>query len=381
MTREFRRGEIVFRQGSPAGPMFLVRSGAVRIFCEQPDAPGIPVVLGRQGPGDHFGELSSLLGRARSATVQALEDTELVELTPERMRSSLRSTPRFTQALMRSLMQRAGLSLPEAAAVLSDEGLERAATAAGQFGDARAPSERAKMHAPAYDASVLSAKEGNCPACATVSYSLRVRPSKDQPSGTDTDFRPQYRTKCNPNNYTVLTCPSCLYSALPDDFEGLTREQAVNVPEVVTQVVRSSWEGERPDFNVDRTLELREKSLELALAIYRLREAPPLRLAAVLQRLGWCAREREDAEAEEHWLRQALAFYVAAYTTSEVENPKSEIRLMYLCGELSLRVGEYASAVEWFIKVTSHPDIQGYPVWHRQARERWAEARTLTTAA
>ncbi len=373
-TRALAPGEILFHQGDPPGPMYVIRSGSVRIYKELPGPEHRIVELARYGQGGHVGEMAPLLGEPRSATVQAVMATELVEVAPAQMKALMRTNRSFARAITRSLMERAGLSAPEAAAFAVDPD-RRTGAAAPPPGAEPEGREDGPLPVPAHDPAVLYPKEVTCAGCASVFSTLRVRPSKDTPYATATDFHEEYRGTRNPNDYAVWVCPVDLYAALPDDFADLTDSQREHVGPIVAGVVSMLWGGERPDFNVDRNLDLREKSLQLALALYVMRGATPQRLAAIQHRLAWCARERGDTTTELHWLREALASYRTTYTETELGSERSEIRLGYLCGELALRVGAADEAVNWFWQVTRHPKIKDYPVWERKARERWATAQ------
>lgn len=77
-TETFAAGETIVRMGEPGWTLYVVRSGRVRVECEQPG--GGTVVLALLGPGEFFGELSIFDGEKRSATVVAVEDTETLTL-------------------------------------------------------------------------------------------------------------------------------------------------------------------------------------------------------------------------------------------------------------------------------------------------------------
>jgi uncharacterized protein len=139
--------------------------------------------------------------------------------------------------------------------------------------------------------------------------------------------------------------------------------------------VTTQWDGQRPDFGLERNLELRARSLELALAFYRLRDASPARVASILHRLAWCARERGDAAAEQTWLRAARAAYEDGFTRSDLNDPKEDVRLQYLCGELARRLEDNSAAVNWFQHVLNHPAIKEFPMWERLARQQWGQLR------
>ena len=98
-VRHLQPGTILFRQGDPGRSMFLVSSGMVEITAA--DAEGRKVRLAVLGSGDCFGEISALDGGPRSATVVALEATELLEIGRDDLWEYLEHHPQ----LMRRLLQ------------------------------------------------------------------------------------------------------------------------------------------------------------------------------------------------------------------------------------------------------------------------------------
>jgi CRP-like cAMP-binding protein len=69
--QSFASDETIIRHGDPGESFYIVASGRLSVTTQR----GVEVaILGR---GDYFGEMSLMTGEARSATVAALEDTEL----------------------------------------------------------------------------------------------------------------------------------------------------------------------------------------------------------------------------------------------------------------------------------------------------------------
>jgi uncharacterized protein (DUF2225 family) len=209
-----------------------------------------------------------------------------------------------------------------------------------------------------------------------------VHPQQDRPAQRLADFHQLYKTPFNPYDYEIWVCPNDLYAAFPSDFATISELQRPRVPEVIAATV-ATWGGEWPNFNVDRNLELREKSLHLALALYRMRHASHLRMAATLHRLAWCARERSDEEAERSWLSQALQAYSMAYNQfdDDEQSPKTVLRVAYLCSELNAVLGDVRAAVRWASEGLRHPRIKEHPHWERMLREQWAKVRAAAETA
>ena len=75
-----RAGDWVFRQGEAPDALYVVLSGRLEVVVESPRR--LLRVLGR---GAAIGELALLTGSTRSASVRARRDSELLQLTAERL--------------------------------------------------------------------------------------------------------------------------------------------------------------------------------------------------------------------------------------------------------------------------------------------------------
>ena len=362
-------GQILCHEGDPPGPAYVICSGRVRIVRRDPADPERTVELAQLGTGDVIGELAPLLQQPRSATVQAIEPTQILELALDQLAPLLQSQAPLQRVIAAALKDRSGLDGQQLAAVAARLGVSLPAAAV-----AETASSPKVLPPPAHDKSLVYTKTVDCPACGCQFAALMPQIRRAMPGDRSSDFHQPYRTAFNPADYEMWVCPNDLYAAFPSDFGELRPGHVERVASVVAQVV-GQWGGERPDFNTDRTPALREKSLLLAKAIYQLRLAPALRQAALLHRLAWCARERGDQPQERQWLSQALAAYTIAYHETDLGSPKEELRIQYLCGELSARLGDTPTALTWFGQALRHPALASHPSWDRLLRDRWATLR------
>jgi CRP/FNR family transcriptional regulator len=78
IPRTFPKGVRVFHEGDSGDACYIVRSGDLRVTREHSD--GRAIALAALGPGDIFGELAMLDGGTRSASVEAISDSELLAL-------------------------------------------------------------------------------------------------------------------------------------------------------------------------------------------------------------------------------------------------------------------------------------------------------------
>lgn len=73
--RRFPKNQIIFYQGDPGLEMYIVKSGALKIFIQE---DGKEIVVGHQFPGETIGELEVVhYNNRRLASVAAIESTDL----------------------------------------------------------------------------------------------------------------------------------------------------------------------------------------------------------------------------------------------------------------------------------------------------------------
>ena len=70
------RGELIVSQGSAGESLYIVARGQIRVYLS--DETGKEIILGLERPGAIFGEIAVLDGQPRSASVAAMERTELL---------------------------------------------------------------------------------------------------------------------------------------------------------------------------------------------------------------------------------------------------------------------------------------------------------------
>jgi CRP/FNR family transcriptional regulator, cyclic AMP receptor protein len=104
VPRTFHGGEAVFHEGDESDTCYVVRSGHVRAVREHSD--GRTLTLATLGPGDIFGELAIFDDERRSATVEALEDTEVIAILGGDMRRLLREHSDIAVKLLAALSRR-----------------------------------------------------------------------------------------------------------------------------------------------------------------------------------------------------------------------------------------------------------------------------------
>ncbi|HXG19076.1 MAG TPA: cyclic nucleotide-binding domain-containing protein [Methylomirabilota bacterium] len=86
-TAIFARGETICRQGEQGDTFYIIKTGKVMVAGR--DEAGRTTLLRDMGGGEFFGEISLLTGEPRSATVTAVEDSQLLVVEKDDMRCML----------------------------------------------------------------------------------------------------------------------------------------------------------------------------------------------------------------------------------------------------------------------------------------------------
>ena len=100
-ARRFSRDEVVFHRDDAGGHVYVILSGSVKVSI--PDEEGHEVVVAVERDGAVFGELALFDDAPRSATVTALDETQVVTLAREDFLRVLERSPRATREILRLL--------------------------------------------------------------------------------------------------------------------------------------------------------------------------------------------------------------------------------------------------------------------------------------
>jgi len=103
LTVRRKKGEVIYREGDLDSEMYVVQSGAVRIYRE---LAGVKQELAIMEKGDFFGEIAVLEGLPRSASAEALDNVELIEINSTTFDKMIRGNIEIAVRMLRKLSNR-----------------------------------------------------------------------------------------------------------------------------------------------------------------------------------------------------------------------------------------------------------------------------------
>jgi tetratricopeptide (TPR) repeat protein len=101
--RSYGKGEIVYRQGDPSDAVYVVVRGRIELFRDDPNGP---VVVGRVGPIEMFGETDILSGGARESGARVTQKAIVKRVPREEFMVWLQNEPNAGLRVMGLLIER-----------------------------------------------------------------------------------------------------------------------------------------------------------------------------------------------------------------------------------------------------------------------------------
>jgi CRP-like cAMP-binding protein len=104
-TRTVKRGDILFHAGAPGDALYIVGRGSVEVLPAGENVTAQPIAV--LGEGQAFGEMALLAGGPRTATVRAVENSQLLEIEKTCFEQLMRCDPHLAKAVERLSHERA----------------------------------------------------------------------------------------------------------------------------------------------------------------------------------------------------------------------------------------------------------------------------------
>ena len=116
--KHLKAGEVLFREGDPGDFIAIIVSGSVSV-SKATEFPGRNVILAKNGKGSFIGELSTVDEHPRSATVTAMEETEVLSLTRRALEEINTTAPVIGLKIYKGLIRILGLKLRQSSVRIS----------------------------------------------------------------------------------------------------------------------------------------------------------------------------------------------------------------------------------------------------------------------
>ncbi len=212
---------------------------------------------------------------------------------------------------------------------------------------------------PLYD------KHCTCPACKHKYTTKKIRSSFLRTTKHDTDFCSYYTPEdLNPLLYYVNVCPECGF-AESEEFSNYFPPTTV---EEFFRKVSVVWK--KKSYDDIRVFEDAIETYNLAIEAAKIKRESHIARSGLYIRVAWLYRTYDMSDKEQEFLKLALEQYSESFSKGDYSHTHmSDVRMMYLIGELNYRVGEEGKAIRFFSRVIYAKTIEKHTV--EMARDRW----------
>jgi len=96
-VRNFKTGEIIFKKDYPNVVFYILKQGELKVFLKVKDKE---IELDRIKPQQHFGEMGIFLEEKRSASIVAIEDSEVLAISKADLKNFIDKFPRVGNKIL-----------------------------------------------------------------------------------------------------------------------------------------------------------------------------------------------------------------------------------------------------------------------------------------
>ena len=210
-------------------------------------------------------------------------------------------------------------------------------------------------------------KKLTCLYCAKPFNTLRVRSRFAIPYQIDSDFCQHYRAgNHNPHFYFVNVCPECGF-AFSEEF---SEQFPKGTREIISVQITGHWT--KRDFGQVRDNQQALEAYKLAILAGSLKKEKNAVLAGLCLRLAWLYRLENNVEQEKRFMGMSLKAYEESFVHSDFAGTSmSELKVLFIIGELCRRLGQYSKAITYFSKIIQHKNAKDEQKMVNMAREQW----------
>ena len=218
----------------------------------------------------------------------------------------------------------------------------------------------------------LFSRNQTCHICAHNYTTKKVKSRFIRPISHDTDFCSVYDSlETNPLLYYVSVCPNCGYS--------MTEEFSSHFPpgtmDAIRNKIQKHWQ--KKSYGEVRSIQTAINTYKLGIYSGIMKNEASIVMSGLYLRLAWIYRTVKKNEMQElRFLKLAVEQFELSYSNGDYEQTSmSEIKLLYLIGELHTRLENIRQAVRYFQLVLQHKDKATQVKLVEKSRDRWHEIR------
>jgi len=101
--KDFPKGTVLFREGELGRDMFIIQKGKVQV---RKKVGTTEKVLAELSDGEFFGEMALLMGMDRSATVEVIEDSKILVVSPDTFENLLKGNIEIALKMLKKMASR-----------------------------------------------------------------------------------------------------------------------------------------------------------------------------------------------------------------------------------------------------------------------------------
>lgn len=103
LGKEYRTGEVVFRQGDKGNCMFVIQDGEVEAVV---DSDGRELRLRTMGPNEFFGEMALFEQEIRTATIRTLRPSRILSIDKKNFLGGIHEDPSLAYRIVQTMSHR-----------------------------------------------------------------------------------------------------------------------------------------------------------------------------------------------------------------------------------------------------------------------------------
>ena len=101
--KDFPKGTVLFREGELGRDMFIIQTGKVQV---RKKVGTTEKVLAELSDGEFFGEMALLMGMDRSGTVEVIEDSKILVVSPDTFENLLKGNIEIALKMLKKMASR-----------------------------------------------------------------------------------------------------------------------------------------------------------------------------------------------------------------------------------------------------------------------------------